>query len=130
MNLKTIITTAGLLCLSALSSFAQSAELPYTCDADTAYTSVLNQLKRGGYEIDSASKDAGIQTAVVIEGRIKQTGTYLKVTLLPEEKKLRVLVYEEKRVRTLSTASPWSATKVNVDKSELAALKLKDELHW
>jgi hypothetical protein len=130
VNLKTIITTAGLLCLSALSSFAQSAELPYTCDADTAYTSVLNQLKRGGYEIDSASKDAGIQTAVVIEGRIKQTGTYLKVTLLPEEKKLRVLVYEEKRVRTLSTASPWSATKVNVDKSELAALKLKDELHW
>jgi hypothetical protein len=109
---------------------AQAAELSYVGDGDAAYTSVLNQLKRDGYEIDTASKDAGIQTAVVLEGRIKQTGTYLKVTLLPDEKKIRVLVYEERRVRTLSTASPWSAPKVNVDKSELAARKLKDELHW
>ncbi len=129
MNLKPIMT-AGLLCLSALFSFAQSTELAYTCDADTTYTSVLNQLKRDGYEIDSASKDAGIQTSFEFDGRIKQTGTYLRATLPTDEKKVRVLVYEERRARSLSKVSPWSAAKVNSDKSELAALKLKDELHW
>lgn len=130
MNLKTIITTAGVALLFVCSGVMPAAELSYSGDAEAAYSSVLNQLKRDGYEIDMASKDAGIQTALILEGRIKQTGTYLKVTLLPLENKLRVLVYEERRVRTLSTVSPWSATKVNVDKSELAALKLKDELHW
>ena len=122
--------TLSLMAFALAAFTAQAAELSYIGDSDVAYSSVLNQLKRDGYEIDTASRDVGIQTAVVLEGRIKQTGTYLKVTLLPDENKLRVLVYEQRRVRTLSTVSPWSAPKVNVEKSELAALKLKDELHW
>ena len=119
--------TAGLLCLSALFSFAQGAELPYTTDADSAYTSVLNQLKKDGYEIESASKDAGIQTAAVTAGRFKQTNTYLRLTLLPEEKKFRVAVYGTWR---MSPASPWSTAKAQEGKAAAAALKLKDELHW
>lgn len=123
---KTIMT-AGLLCLSAVFSLAQGAELSYTSDPDTAYTSVLNQLKKDGFEIESASKDAGIKTAPVTVGRFKQTNTYIRLTLLPEEKKFRVVVYEAWR---MTPGSPWSPVKANEDKAAATVLKLKDELHW
>lgn len=123
---KTIMT-AGLLCLTALFSVAQGAELSYTNDADSAYTSVLSQLKKDGYEIESASKDAGIQTAVVSTGRFKQTNTYMRLTLLPEEKKFRVIVY---RAWRMTPGSPWSPTKAQEDRAATVVLKLKDELHW
>jgi hypothetical protein len=123
---KTIMT-AGLLCLSAVFSLAQGAELSYTSDPDTAYTSVLNQLKKEGFEIESASKDAGIKTAPVTVGRFKQTNTYIRLTLLPEEKKFRVVVYGAWR---MTPGSPWSPVKANEDKAAATVLKLKDELHW
>jgi hypothetical protein len=123
---KTIMT-AGLLCLSAVFSLAQGAELSYTSDPDTAYTSVLNQLKKDGFEIESASKDAGIKTAPVTVGRFKQTNTYIRLTLLPEEKKFRVVVNGAWR---MTPGSPWSPVKANEDKAAATVLKLKDELHW
>ena len=124
MNLKTIITGLALL-FAAVGS--QAAELPYTGDADTAYTSVLNQLKRDGVEIESASKDAGIQTAPVTTGRFKQANTYMRLTLLPQENKFRVMVYATWR---MTPGSPWSAPKAKEDKAAAEVLKLKDELHW
>ena len=124
MNLKTIITGVALL-FAAVGS--QAAELSYAGDADAAYTSVLNQLKRDGFEIASASKDAGIQTAPVTEGRFKQTNTYMRLTLLPDEKKFRIVVYAAWR---MTPGSPWSSVKANEDKAAAAVLKLKDELHW
>jgi len=127
MNLKTIITSGGLLCLCAVFSFAQAAELSYSSDADIAYTAVLNQLKNDGFEIESASKDAGIQTAAVTAGRFKQTDTYMRLTLLLEGKKFRVIVYSAWR---MTPASPWSSAKASEEKAAAAALKLKDELHW
>ena len=81
--------TAGLLCLSAVFSLAQGAELSYTVTR-TPRTRRSNQLKKDGFEIESASKDAGIQTAPVTVGRFKQTNTYMRLTLLPEEKKFRL----------------------------------------
>jgi hypothetical protein len=124
VNLKTIITGVALL-FAAVGS--QAAELSYAGDADTAYTSVLNQLKRDGVEIESASKDAGIQTASVTTGRFKQANTYMRLTLLPLEKKFRIAVYATWR---MTPGSPWSAPKANEDKAAAMVLKLRDELHW
>jgi len=127
MNLKTIITSGGLLCLCAVFSSAQAAELAYEGDADIAYTAMLNQLKSDGFEIESASKDAGIQTAAVTAGRFKQTNTYMRLTLLPEEKRFRLIVYSAWR---MTPGSPWSSAKTSEEKAAAAALKLKGELHW
>jgi hypothetical protein len=108
------------------------ASFSHPADLDSVYQAVLNQLKRDGAGIESASKDAGIKTAVAVSGHYKQTGSYLEVTFIADsasQTTVRVAAFEEKRYKGLKT-EPWSTPKVNAKQSEAEAAKLKHELRW
>ena len=108
------------------------ASFSHTADLDSVYQSVLNQLKKDGAEIESASKDAGIKTAVTVTGHYRQTGSYLDVTFISDSQAqttVRVAAYEEKRYKGLKT-EPWSTPKLNPEQSQAEAAKLKQELGW
>ncbi|MGA8597943.1 MAG: hypothetical protein WB676_24775 [Bryobacteraceae bacterium] len=110
----------------------QAASFSHAADVDTVYQAVLNQLKKDGTEIESASKDAGIKTAVAVTGHYRQTGSYMEITFIsdaPSQTTVRVTAYEEKRYKGLKT-EPWSTPKVNAEQSEAEASKLKQELGW
>jgi hypothetical protein len=120
------VTVAALLQAETPASFSHAASL------DAAYQAVLNQLKKDGAEIESASKDTGIKTAVTVTGHYRQTGSYLEVTFIsdsPAQTTVRVAAFEEKRYKGLKT-EPWSTPKVNDEKSQAEAAKLKQELGW
>jgi hypothetical protein len=120
------LLAAALLLAETPASFAHAADL------ESAYQAVLNQLKKDGGQIESASKDAGIRTAVTVTGHYRQTGSYLEVTFIsdsPADTTVRVAAYEEKRYKGLKT-EPWSTPKVNDEKSQAEAAKLKQELGW
>jgi hypothetical protein len=53
---------------AAILGAAEPASISRPDDLDTVYQAVLNQIKKDGAEIESASKDAGIKTAVTITG--------------------------------------------------------------
>jgi hypothetical protein len=84
-----------------------------------------------GPELDSASVDAGIQTALVVTGKYRQTGTYSKISFIPigDQTELRISVYEEKRYKALKI-EPWSEPKLNEERSQALAFRLKQELGW
>jgi hypothetical protein len=108
------------------------ASFSHAGDLDSVYQAVLNQLKKDGAEIESASKDTDIKTAVTVTGHYRQTGSYLEVTFIsdsPAQTTIRVAAYEEKRYKGLKT-EPWSTPKVNDEKSQAEAAKLKQELGW
>ncbi len=120
------------LVAAALLTAEQAASISHAASLDAVYQAVLNQLKKDGAEIESASKDAGIKTAVQVTGKYRQTGSYLDVTFISDgdsETTVRVAAYEEKRYKALNT-EPWSTPKVVAEKSEAAAAKLKQELGW
>ena len=120
------LTVVALLQAETPASFSHAADL------DSAYQAVLNQLKKDGGQIESASKDAGIKTAVTVTGHYRQTGSYLEVTFISDSQAqttVRVAAYEEKRYKGLKT-EPWSTPKVNDEKSQAEAAKLKQELGW
>lgn len=124
---------ALLLCGLALSParvFAQEL-LTHKGDADSTYTVVLNETKREGLQIESASKDAGIKTGLIITGRYKQTGTHYEFTFIsgPTETTVRVVAYEQRRYKALST-EPWSTPKVNDSLSRSKAEAMKAGLGW
>lgn len=126
-NIVIFALIAG-MCLAA----EQGAMISRPADLDSVYQAVLNQVKKDGAEIESASKDAGIKTAVTVTGHYKQTGSYLEITFIsdsPSQTTLRVTAYEEKRYKGLKT-EPWSTPKVNAEQSEAEAAKLKQELGW
>jgi hypothetical protein len=121
-----LLIAAG--CLQA----EQAATISHAADLDTVYQAVLNQLKKDGAEIESASKDAGIKTGVTVTGHYKQTGSYMEITFIgdsPSQTAVRVTAYEEKRYKGLKT-EPWSTPKVNEEQSQAEAAKLKQELGW
>ncbi len=127
---KTIAVLA--LIVAALLQAETPASFSHAADLDSAYEAVLNQLKKDGAEIESASKDTGIKTAVTVTGHYRQTGSYLQVTFIsdsPAQTTVRVAAYEEKRYKGLKT-EPWSTPKVNDEKSQAEAAKLKQELGW
>lgn len=110
----------------------QSASISHSADLGSVYQAVLNQLKKDGAEIESASKDTGIKTTVTVSGHYRQTGSYLEITFIsdsPSQTTVRVSAYEEKRYKGLKT-EPWSTPKVNTEQSEAEAAKLKQELGW
>ena len=120
------------LAAAAILRAVEPASISHSADMDTVYQAVLNQIKKDGAEIESASKDAGIKTALTITGHYKQTGSYLEVTFIsdgPSQTTVHVSAYEEKRYKGLKT-EPWSTPKVNVEQSEAEAAKLKQELGW
>ena len=120
------------LMTAALLMAEQPASITHAAGLDAVYQAVLNQLKKDGAEIESASKDAGIKTAVEVTGKYRQTGSYLEVTFISEgdsQTTVRVAAYEEKRYKALNT-DPWSTPKLVAEKSEAEAAKLKKELGW
>ena len=127
---KTIVVLA--LVSAALLQAQTPASFSHAADLDSVYQAVLNQLKKDGAEIESASKDAGIKTTPTVTGHYRQTGSYLEVTFIsdsPAQATVRVAAYEEKRYKGLKTES-WSPPKVNDEKSQAEAAKLKRELSW
>lgn len=123
-----IYSLIAITCLQA----EQAATISHPADLDTVYQAVLNQVKKDGSEIESASKDAGIKTAVTVTGHYKQTGSYLEITFIsdgPAQTTVRLAAYEEKRYKGLKT-EPWSTPKVNAEQSAAEAAKLKQELGW
>ena len=127
---KTIAVLA--LIVAALLQAETPASFSHAADLDSAYEAVLNQLKKDGAEIESASKDTGIKTTPTVTGHYRQTGSYLQVTFIsdsPAQTTVRVAAYEEKRYKGLKT-EPWSTPKVNDEKSQAEAAKLKQELGW
>jgi hypothetical protein len=120
------VVVAAILPAETPGSFSHAADL------DSVYQAVLNQLKKDGADIESASKDAGIKTAVAVTGHYRQTGSYLAVTFISDssaQTTVRVAAYEEKRYKGLKT-EPWSTPKVNPEQSQVEAAKLKQELGW
>jgi hypothetical protein len=120
------------LVAATLLTAEQAASITHAASLDAVYQAVLNQLKKDGAEIESASKDSGIKTAVQVTGKYRQTGSYLEVTFISDgdsETTVRVAAYEEKRYKALNT-EPWSTPKVVTEKSEAEAAKLKQELGW
>lgn len=120
------------LAAAAILGAAEQAAFSHSGDMDSVYQAVLNQIKKDGAQIESASKDAGIKTAVTVTGHYKQTGSYLEVTFVSDgtsQTTVRFSAYEEKRYKALNT-EPWSTPKVNAEKSEAEAAKLKQELGW
>lgn len=110
----------------------QGASISHAAALDATYQAVLNQVKKDGAEIESASKDAGIKTAVTVTGHYKQTGSYMEITFIsdgPSQTTVRVIAYEEKRYKGLKT-EPWSTPKANAEQSEAETAKLKQELGW
>lgn len=123
-----IFLLIGAACLYA----DEAASFSHAADLDTVYQAVLNQVKKDGAEIESASKDAGIKTVVTVTGHYKQTGSYLEITFIsdsPSQTTVRVGAYEAKRYKGLKT-EPWSTPKVNAKESEAEVAKLKNELGW
>ena len=128
--IRNIVVSA--LVAAALLQAEQGASISHAADLDSVYQIVLNQVKKDGAEIESASKDAGIKTAVAVTGHYKQTGSYLEITFIPDspsQTTVRVTAYEEKRYKGLKT-EPWSTPKANAEQSEAEAAKLKQDLGW
>jgi hypothetical protein len=119
--------------LLAAGLFAQDTTmLTHPGDATATYQAIVNQLNKDGVNIETASKDAGIQTAVaVVKGGYRQTGNYTKITFIDEggSTTARVAVYEVKRFKAFK-AEPWSDPKVNAAASQAQAETLKKELGW
>jgi hypothetical protein len=125
-------TMAFSLMATMLLQAAEPASFSHAGQPDDIYQAVLNQIKKDGTEIESASRDAGIKTGVTVTGHYKQTGSYLEVTFLsdsPSQTTVRVTAYEEKRYKGLKT-EPWSTPKANPEQSQAEAAKLKQELSW
>jgi len=51
----------------------QAASITRAAGLDAVYQADLNQLKKDDAEIESASKDGGIKTAVQVTGKYRQT---------------------------------------------------------
>jgi hypothetical protein len=120
------------LMVAALLQAETPVSFSHGADLDSVYQAVLNQLKKDGAEIESASKDAGIKTGVAVTGHYRQTVSYLEVTFIsdsPSQTTVHIAAYEEKRYKGLKT-EPWSTPKVNDEKSQAEAAKLKQELGW
>jgi len=98
---------------------------------NTTFDGVVTLLKKQGYAIDSASKDAGtVFTSMSIKGHWRQTGTRVNVSLIRDSKtvtEVQVAVTQQKRFKALQT-EPWGSPKVNKAKSSALAAKMKAAL--
>ncbi len=109
-----------------------SAKLVHAAGLDATYEAVLNELKKEGLSVDSASKDAGIKTATSVSGRYHQTGMHLDIQFVQDssnETTVRVAALKQTRYKALNT-EPWSSPNVDVKQSQDAADKLKAGLGW
>jgi len=108
-------------------SYAQdAATLVHAAPLEATYADVLNEVKKEGYSLESASKDAGIKTAIQVTGHYKQTGSHLEINFISDNghTTVRVAQMEQHRYRALKT-EPWGDTKINTASSQDTAEKLK-----
>jgi hypothetical protein len=106
--------------------------MPHSADLNTTYEAVLNEVKKEGLSVDSASKDAGIKTVTTVSGHYHQTGEHLEIQFVQDssnETTVRVTVVKQTRYKALNT-EPWSSPKVDPKQSQEAADKLKAGLGW
>src|SRR3954453_17560252 len=69
--------TRGANAMARANDSGAPAVLEHAADLNTTYEAVLNELKKEGLSVDSASKDAGIKTATSVSGHYSQTGEHL-----------------------------------------------------
>jgi hypothetical protein len=108
------------------------ALLVHAADLNTTYEAVLNEVKKEGLSVDSASKDAGIKTAISVSGRYHQTGEHIEIQFIQDSSKgttVRVTAVRQTRYNALNT-EPWSSPKVDPKQSQDAADKIKAGLGW
>jgi hypothetical protein len=119
------------LAIASLSYAQDAATLVHAAPAEATYADVLNEVKKEGYSLESASKDAGIKTTIQVTGHYKQTGSHLEITFTSENghTTVRVTQMEQHRYKALKT-EPWGDTKINTASSQDAAEKLKAGLGW
>jgi hypothetical protein len=119
------------LAIASLSYAQDAATLVHAAPAEATYADVLNEVKKEGYSLESASKDAGIKTTIQVTGHYKQTGSHLEITFTSENghTTVRVTEMEQHRYKALKT-EPWGDTKINTASSQDAAEKLKAGLGW
>ena len=112
-------------------SVAGGASFEDPASYNTTFDDVVTFLKKQGYAIDSASKDAGtIFTSMSIKGHWRQTGTRVSISLIRDGKtvtEVQVAVTQQKRFKALQT-EPWGSPKVNKAKSSALAAKMKAAL--
>ena len=98
---------------------------------DKVFDGLVTYLKRTGYTLDLASRDAGeIATAMEISGGWKQTGRRTVISVIKDSEtstSVRVAITIQTRYKALQT-EPWSDPKVDNKASEGAAQKLQAEL--
>jgi hypothetical protein len=124
---------AGLLLFIPCLLVAQDAvEIVHGADMDSTFAAVLNQVKRQGLEIESASTATGIRTGLTVRGGYRQTGTHYELTFIsdgPGKTAVRVAAYEQKRFKALA-ADPWSGPKLNPTLAQTEAQTLRAGLGW
>lgn len=112
---------------AATSSVSFRDAAPY----DKTFDDVVTFLKKRGYAIDSASRDAGtVSTSMSVKGHWHQTGTRVNVPLIRDSKnvtEVQVAVTQQKRFKALQT-EPWGSPKANKAKSSALAGKMKAAL--
>ena len=98
---------------------------------DAVFDAIVNNLKRSGLTLDSASRDAGqIATAMEITGGWKQTGKRTVISILKDsadKTSVRVAITVQKRYKGLQT-EPWGDAKVDDKASAAYADKVKADL--
>ena len=119
------------LAIVGLSYAQEAATLVHAASVEATYADVLNEMKKEGYSLESASKDAGIKTTIQVTGHYKQTGSHLEITFISDNghTTVRVVQMEQHRYKALKT-EPWGDTKINTAASQDAAEKLKAGLGW
>lgn len=114
--MRKALGSIGLICM--LATIGSAASFTAKGDITSAYQSVLNEVKKEGFQVESASPDAGIRTALTVTGHYHQTGSYLQIQFVsgPNGTTVDVSVMEEKRYKALQT-EPWGTPKVNGQRS-------------
>lgn len=110
--------------LSPAASFTSQGGMAAT------YRAVLNEVKREGFTVESASPDAGIRTAIVVTGHYRQTGSYLNIQFVSDgasQTTVNVSIMEAKRYKALQT-EPWGTPHANEAKSEQEAQAIQKGL--
>src|SRR3954453_22393940 len=76
--------TRGANAMARANDAGGPAVLEHAADLNTTYEAVLNELKKEGLSVDSASKDAGIKTATSVSGHYHQTGEHLEIQFIQD----------------------------------------------
>ncbi len=124
--------TTGANAMAGANDSGGPAVLARAADLNTTYEAVLNEVKKEGLSVDSASKAAGIKTATNVSGHYHQTGEHLEIQFIQDGSNgttVRVTAVKQTRYKALNT-EPWSSPKVDPKQSQEAADKIKAGLGW